>query len=109
MRRRKRVLVGGPGAVRSVSRSAWKPLTCDPGSRLDPQRAHHLVVLVLKDVAVPDEEPRLIETGLDAGDLVGVGDDRVLVTGLPRFGRPRCPANGSRSSTWNCTSWMWIG
>jgi hypothetical protein len=34
---------------------------------------------------MPDEEPRVIEARFDAGDLVGVGDDRVLVAGLPRL------------------------
>ena len=66
----------------------WQARTFAPGSRLDPQRAHHLVVLVLEDVAVPDEEPGVVEARLDAGDLVGVGDDRVLVAGLPRLGGP---------------------
>ena len=58
---------------------------------------------------MPDEEPRVLETGFDAGDLVGVGDDRVFVTGLPRFGGARCPRERLPVETWNCTSWMWIG
>jgi hypothetical protein len=41
---------------------------------------HHLVVLVINDVAVPDEETRAVEFRLDAGDLVGIGDDRVPAT-----------------------------
>src|SRR5512132_4183722 len=55
----------------------------------DPVRAHHLVVLVLDDVAVPDEQPGAVVGRLDAGDLAGVGDDGVLASGLPRLG----PAN----------------
>src|ERR671911_2988375 len=35
---------------------------------------HHLVVLVLHDVAVPDEQPGAVEGRLDAGDLARIGD-----------------------------------
>ena len=44
------------------------------------------VVLVLEDVAVPDEETLAIELRLDAGHLARIGDDRVLEAGLPRIG-----------------------
>src|SRR5574337_75510 len=46
---------------------------------------HHLIVLVLDDVAVPGELAGIREAPADAGDLAGVGDHRVLETGFPGF------------------------
>ena len=57
------------------------------GHRPDVVRPHHLVVLVLDDVAVPDIQASDVEPGLDAGDLVRIGDDRVLEARLPGFRR----------------------
>ena len=51
-------------------------------------RTHHLVVLVLQDVAMPHELPRTIERRFHARDLAGVGDHGVLGARLPRLGRP---------------------
>src|SRR6266540_3056811 len=45
--------------------------------RPDPVGAHHLVVLVLDDVAVPHVQAGEVELGLDPGDLLRVGDDGV--------------------------------
>src|SRR6266508_360290 len=55
--------------------------------RPDPVGAHHLVVLVLDDVAVPHVQAGEVELGLDPGDLLRVGDDGVLVAGLPALRR----------------------
>src|SRR5215217_7020251 len=55
--------------------------------RADAVRAHHLVVLVLDDVAVPDELAGRVELGPDAGDLTWVGDDGVLDAAFGRLGR----------------------
>ena len=57
------------------------------GDRPDVQGEHHLVVLVLDDVAVPHVAPRDEEPGLDPGDFAGLGDDGVLDGALPRLGR----------------------
>ena len=53
--------------------------------RADTVRPHHFVVLVLDNVAVPDELARRIELGAHAGDLAGVGDDRVFPAIFPSF------------------------
>ena len=45
--------------------------------RTDAVRAHHLIILVLNDVAVPDKETRLGKLHLEASDLARIGDDRV--------------------------------
>ena len=67
--------------------------------RADAERPHHLVVLVLDDVAVPDDTGRaLANVRLDAGDLPGIGDDRVLEPGLPRLRRPVTTPSGMRGS-----------
>ena len=47
---------------------------------------HHFVVLVLYDVAVPDELARRVELRPDACDLTRIRDDGVLEAGLPRLG-----------------------
>ena len=70
----------------------------------------HLVVLVLDDVAAPDEEAGPVVGRLDAGDLAGVGDDGVLAAGLPRLG-PADDAGLDRLrglTTSKVISWMWI-
>jgi hypothetical protein len=49
------------------------------------------VILVLDDVAVPDEETGAIERRPDARDLARVGDDRVLAGAcLPSLGATHC-------------------
>src|SRR6266545_3776504 len=60
----------------------------DDGSGPHSVRAHHLVVLVLHDVAVPHVPARQIELGLDPGDLARIRDDGVLVARLPPLGLP---------------------
>ena len=55
----------------------------------DPEGAHHLVVLVLQDVAVPDELAGTLEVRPNARHLAGVGRDGVLESGLPRLRRRR--------------------
>src|SRR5918995_4038018 len=52
----------------------------------DPVRPHHLVVLVLDDVAVPDELSSVPELHADPGYLARVGDHRVLEPTLPGLG-----------------------
>ena len=59
----------------------------------DEVRPHHLVVLVLDDVAMPDVEARQVEQGLDPGDLARVGDDGVLEARLPAFRRSGSTVN----------------
>jgi hypothetical protein len=51
--------------------------------RPDAVRPHHLVVLVLHDVAVPHELARIRELRADAGDLARQGGHGVLEPGLP--------------------------
>src|SRR6266545_7663048 len=55
----------------------------------DAVRPHHLVVLVLDDVAVPHVEPGEVEPRLDPSDLLRIGDHRVLVAGLPALRLPQ--------------------
>ena len=57
----------------------WLPLL----NRTDPVRPHHLVVLVLHDVAVPDELARRVELRPDTRDLPRVGDYSVFKAGFP--------------------------
>src|SRR5262249_13479149 len=61
------------------------------GSSGDYEWTHHLVILVLEDVAVPDEATRGAELRLDTRDLTRVGDDCVLEPGLSRLRRPGRP------------------
>ena len=92
--------------------------------RSDAVGPHHLVVLVLDDVAVPDELAGVSELRLDARDLAGVGDDRVLEAGLPRLRRGggaveldrlgdltlgRSGRGPARLTTSKAISWMCIG
>src|SRR3970282_60978 len=48
---------------------------------------HHLVVLVLYDVAMPDIQAGEVEQCFDPGDLTRIGDDGVLVARLPSLRR----------------------
>src|SRR5690242_15753976 len=61
------------------------------GSLGDYKWTHHLVILVLEDVAVPDEATRGAELRLDARDFARVGDDCILEPGLSRLRRPGYP------------------
>src|SRR6266498_1341723 len=63
-------------------------------SRDRPDRvwAHHLVVLVLDDVAVPHEQPLHVEPSSHPGDLARIGDHGVLESGLPDLGRANGPS-----------------
>lgn len=54
--------------------------------RSDTERPHHLVVLVLDDVAVPDVLAGGLEGGAHLGDLLRVGDHGVLAPRLAREG-----------------------
>ena len=54
-----------------------------PVSGPDPIRPHHLVVLVLDDVAMPNEQAGTVEERLHACDFAGVGDHGVLAAALP--------------------------
>src|SRR5881409_3420236 len=84
-----------------MSRGPTEPDTRPRRRRLpdDFERAHHVVLLVLEDVAVPDVlrvvdagrqlDRALVgqlEPGSDAGDVPGVGLNRVLATVLVRGG-----------------------
>src|SRR5215208_136884 len=69
---------GRPGRQRLRAVALWP----------DAVRPHHLVVLVFEDVAVPDEQAGAVEQRLHARDLVRVGDDGVLATGLPGLRGP---------------------
>jgi len=62
------------GAAYSAGRS---------GTRQHLERAHHLVVFMLEDMAVPEVAADHVEGRNDSRDLAGVGDDRVLLSGLP--------------------------
>ena len=42
------------------------------------KHAHHLVILMREDVAVPDVAAGLVEVSLDAGDLIRQSRDHVL-------------------------------
>ena len=74
-----------------------------PAARADAVRPHHLVVLVLDDVAVPDELAGRRESRAHPRDLSRIRDDVVLDAGLPGLGRryPVCleRATSSPSST----------
>jgi hypothetical protein len=48
---------------------------------------HHLVVLMLDDMTVPDEAAGHVELRLNARDLAGIGNDGVLETRFPGRGR----------------------
>src|SRR5215208_7864813 len=74
---------GRPGPQRLRAVALWP----------DAVGPHHLVVLVFEDVAVPDEQSGAVEQRLHARDLVWVGDDGVLATGLPalRWARGSVP------------------
>src|SRR5512145_797116 len=55
--------------------------------RPDAIRPHHLVVLVLDDVAMPDELTRRVELRPHACDLARISDNGILETALPGLGR----------------------
>ena len=54
--------------------------------RSDAVRPHHLVVLMLDDVAVPDELAGFLELRPDAGDFTRISGDRVLEAAFPSLG-----------------------
>ncbi len=58
---------------------------------VDEQRPHHLVVFMFDDVAVPDVEPGDVKIGLDAHDLAGIRNHRVLVALFIGQRRILCP------------------
>src|SRR3954454_5085657 len=64
--------------------------------RSDPVGPHHLVVLVLDDVAVPDELAGSAELRPNPGHLAGIGGHGLLEAGLPRFARTRTSDEPSR-------------
>jgi hypothetical protein len=64
--------------------------------RADAVGAHHLVVFVFDDVAVPDELSWVREPDAEAGYLAGIGDERVLEAALPGLGRPRIADESGR-------------
>jgi hypothetical protein len=51
--------------------------------RPNPVRPHHLVVLMLDDMAVPNELSRRIETRFDTRNLPRIGNDGILSTCFP--------------------------
>src|SRR5690606_36182797 len=68
-----------PGSVATLV-AARKASAATNGSlegSLDDERAHHVVVFVLDDVAVPDVLARAIEAGDEAGDGARIGEHRV--------------------------------
>ena len=77
--------------------------------RPDEVRPHHLVILVLDDVAMPDVQPGNVEQGFNGGSLTRIGNDRVLVARLPGFGTLVAPPITSRPSTSKGTRCRWIG
>ena len=97
---------GRDGRHERLEEEEWPPLSLFPGKLLpltrlhgpDAIQAHHLVVLVLDDVAVPDELAGVGEPQPQPGHLAGVGDDGVLPAALPGLGRVGLPAS------W--TGWM---
>mmetsp|Transcript_1205 Transcript_1205/g.4120 ORF Transcript_1205/g.4120 Transcript_1205/m.4120 type:complete len:239 (-) Transcript_1205:1715-2431(-) len=72
---------GRPGPSRHLAAARRTALA------LDAVGPHHLVVLVLQDVAVPDVKARDVKGGRHLRDLAGVCDHRVLPTILR--GHPR--------------------
>ena len=78
-------------------------------------RHHHLVVLVLDDVAVPDVQAGDVEGRVDAGDLTRVGDYGVLPAGLRGLRRQSGPASAPVAdqdlpiTTLNFTRCRWMG
>ena len=54
-------------------------------------RTHHLVILMLNNVAMPDELASLVELRSDAGNFTRIGGDRILEAALPGFGRSGIP------------------
>ena len=84
---------------------------------------HHFVVLVLDDVAVPDELAGVGEPQPQPGHLARVGDHGVLPAVLPGLRRGRVASEldrlddlavlvqrqACRLTTWKATSWMCIG
>src|SRR5215207_10480937 len=86
-RRLREVGCGLRATYPSASRSSAMISSAAAVSGPDAIRAHHLVVLVLEDVAVPDEQAGAVEERLHARDLAGVGDHGVLATELPALGR----------------------
>src|SRR5262249_8353992 len=61
------------------------PITGSRSLGRDDVRPHHLVVLVLDDVAVPDVQSRYVERGPDGRDVSGVGEDGMLEARFPRL------------------------
>src|SRR5512134_2027680 len=72
-----------PGAGRRPGRTALL--------RADPVWPHHLVVLVLDDVAVPDVLARCVELCPEASDFAWIRYGCILQAVLPGLGRPRVP------------------
>src|SRR5688572_2747901 len=78
------------GCLRRISQSgknsrahfACRPrlLWCPWLNRPDPVWSHHLVVLVLDDVTVPDELARCVELRPHPCHLARIGDNRILET-----------------------------
>src|SRR5678815_5577638 len=62
-------------------------LWCPGLNRPDPVWSHHLVVLVLDDVAVPDELARRVELRPHSRHLARIGDDGILEARFPGLGR----------------------
>jgi hypothetical protein len=61
------------------------------GDGADVVGAHHFIVFMLDDVAVPDKETRYVKAGADARDLARIGDDRILPAALAGIWRPPLP------------------
>ena len=99
--------VGAPPACPNHAERPTSPAAIEVRRRLparDAVGAHHLVVLVFEDVAVPDEAARKIELGLDARDLARVRDHRIFDPQLPCLGRAssatgHAPTRGSPPRT----------
>ena len=53
----------------------------------DTVRTHHFVILVLHDMTMPDELSGRIKMRMDTCDLTRVGNDSILQSILPGFGR----------------------
>src|SRR6186713_2602723 len=85
-------VTGGRSPGRYTRPTCWS-LRLAGLHRTDPVRPHHLVVLVLDDVAVPDELALVVELQPEPGDLIRVANDRVLEAALPGLG-PSWLANG---------------
>lgn len=57
--------------------------------RANPVWSHHLIVFMFNNVTMPGKLTGMLELRFDAGNFAGVGNDRILESSFPGFGRAR--------------------